>query len=55
VVQCTSDRPEFAGFLVEAGLDTISVNPDSVVRVLEHVARAEGRRDLRPKPPWAPA
>ncbi len=39
--QAPSDHPEFARFLVEAGLDSISVNPDSVVRVIEQVARAE--------------
>lgn len=39
--QAPSDHPEFATFLVEAGLDSISVNPDSVVVVLERVAHAE--------------
>ena len=40
--QAPSDHPEFAGFLVEAGIDSISVNPDSVLKVIEHVAEAEG-------------
>jgi pyruvate,water dikinase len=40
--QAPSDHPEFARFLVEAGIDTISVNPDSVVQVLKEAARAEG-------------
>jgi pyruvate,water dikinase len=40
--QAPSDHPEFAEFLVEAGIDSISVNPDSVVAVREHVAKAEG-------------
>ncbi len=42
--QAPSDHPDFAAFLVEAGLDSISVDPDSVVRVIEHVARAEAQR-----------
>ncbi len=41
--QAPSDHPEFAEFLVEAGIDSISVNPDSVLDVIEHVADAEGR------------
>lgn len=50
--QAPSDHPEMARFLVEAGLDSISVNPDSVVRVIEQVAqaeraRSEGRADRR--------
>jgi Phosphoenolpyruvate synthase/pyruvate phosphate dikinase len=39
--QAPSDHPDFAEFLVEAGIDTISVTPDSVAEVLRHVARAE--------------
>jgi pyruvate, water dikinase len=41
--QAPSDDPAYAAFLVEAGLDSISVNPDSVARVIEHVARAENQ------------
>jgi pyruvate,water dikinase len=51
--QAPSDHPEFAAFLVEAGLDSISVNPDSVIQVIEHVARAEGGL-ARPRQPAAP-
>ncbi len=40
--QAPSDRPAFARFLVEAGIDSISVNPDSFVAVKESVAAAEG-------------
>jgi len=36
-----SDHPEFAAFLVECGIDAISVNPDSLVDVRLNVARAE--------------
>ena len=39
--QAPSDHPEFAAFLVEAGIDSISLNPDSVVRVTQIVAEAE--------------
>lgn len=41
--QAPSAHPEFAEFLVEAGIDSISVNPDSVLEVIEHVAEAESR------------
>jgi pyruvate, water dikinase len=39
--QAPSDHPEFAGFLVECGIDSISVTPDSFVAVKLHVAAAE--------------
>jgi pyruvate,water dikinase len=39
--QAPSDRPEFARFLVEHGIDSISVSPDSFLRVKEQVAAAE--------------
>jgi pyruvate,water dikinase len=39
--QAPSDHPEFARFLVEAGIDSISVTPDSFIRVKQHVAAAE--------------
>ena len=39
--QGPSDHPEFARFLVECGIDSISVTPDSFIRVKEQVARAE--------------
>ncbi|MEX2470973.1 MAG: phosphoenolpyruvate synthase [Gemmatimonadota bacterium] len=41
--QAPSDYPDFAAFLVEAGIDSISVNPDSVVDVLNAVAEVEER------------
>ena len=40
--QAPSDHPEFARFLVAHGIDSISVTPDSFLRVKEHVAAAEG-------------
>ncbi len=39
--QAPSDYPEFAEFLVENGIDTISLNPDSVIRVKRHIAKRE--------------
>ncbi|MBE0599003.1 MAG: phosphoenolpyruvate synthase, partial [Desulfuromonadales bacterium] len=39
--QAPSDYPEFAAFLVEAGIDSISLNPDSVIRVIRRVAEME--------------
>jgi pyruvate, water dikinase len=43
--QAPSDFPEFASFLVKEGIDSISLNPDSVIDVIRHVARAEkGKR-----------
>lgn len=39
--QGPSDHPPFAAFLVEAGIDSISLNPDSVVQVKRLVAERE--------------
>ena len=41
--QAPSDHPEFAEFLVECGIDSISVAPDSFITVKHHVAEAESR------------
>jgi pyruvate,water dikinase len=40
--QAPSDYPEFAQFLVEQGIDSISLNPDSVLKTLLMVAEVEG-------------
>lgn len=40
--QAPSDYPEFARFLVEQGIDSMSLNPDSVLKTLLEVAVAEG-------------
>ncbi|MBP0630802.1 phosphoenolpyruvate synthase [Cupriavidus sp. AcVe19-1a] len=42
--QAPSDHPEFAGFLVESGIDSMSVSPDSFIAVKRHVAAAEQAR-----------
>ena len=39
--QAPSDHPEFAAFLVKAGIDSISLNPDSVLDVIRRVAEVE--------------
>jgi len=39
--QAPSDHPEFAGFLVECGIDSMSVSPDSFIAVKQRVAAAE--------------
>ncbi|HEY9852970.1 MAG TPA: phosphoenolpyruvate synthase [Leptolyngbyaceae cyanobacterium] len=41
--QAPSDYPEFARFLVEQGIDSISLNPDSVLKTLLMVAEVEGK------------
>ncbi|MGQ4649329.1 phosphoenolpyruvate synthase [Lyngbya aestuarii] len=40
--QAPSDYPEFAKFLVEQGIDSISLNPDSLLKTLLMVAQVEG-------------
>ncbi|WP_439895566.1 phosphoenolpyruvate synthase [Cylindrospermopsis raciborskii] len=40
--QAPSDYPEFARFLVELGIDSISLNPDSVIKTMLEIASAEG-------------
>ncbi len=44
--QAPSDYPEFARFLVDLGIDSISLNPDSVVRTTLMVLEEERRRPL---------
>jgi pyruvate,water dikinase len=47
--QAPSDHPEFAAFLVDCGIDSISVSPDSFVAVKRKVAIAEILRGSRPQ------
>ncbi|MEH1819170.1 MAG: phosphoenolpyruvate synthase [Nostoc sp.] len=44
--QAPSDYPEFAQFLVEQGIDSISLNPDSVLKTMLEVAKVEGTNNL---------
>lgn len=39
--QAPSDYPDFARFLVEKGIDSISLNPDSVIEIIKTVSEAE--------------
>jgi pyruvate,water dikinase len=42
--QGPSDLPDFAAFLVNEGIPSMSLNPDSVVKTLEHVALLEEKK-----------
>jgi len=47
--QAPSDYPEFARFLVECGIDSISLNPDTVLKTTEHILEMEHQlREPRP-------
>ncbi|MEX0815404.1 MAG: phosphoenolpyruvate synthase [Dongiaceae bacterium] len=50
--QAPSDHPEFAEFLVECGIDSMSVSPDSFIKVKQRVAAAEaaGRAPVKAGP-----
>jgi len=41
--QRPSDDPDFAALLVRAGIDSISVSPDSFLQVKQHIATAEAQ------------
>jgi len=41
--QAPSDYPEFAQFLVECGIDSISLNPDTVIKTMSKILEAEKR------------
>ena len=40
--QAPSDYPDFARFLVEHGIDSISLNPDAVIKTTLEILKAEG-------------
>ena len=42
--QAPSDYPDFAAFLVKAGIDSISLNPDSIVEVKQYIAKVKKRK-----------
>ncbi|WP_457569324.1 phosphoenolpyruvate synthase [Desulfurobacterium sp.] len=44
--QAPSDYPEFAEFLVEKGIDTISINPDALLKTRKAVAEIERKLKL---------
>ncbi len=39
--EAPSNYPEFAAFLVEQGIDSISLSPDSVIKVFKSISKAE--------------
>ncbi|MFZ2070107.1 MAG: phosphoenolpyruvate synthase [Halobacteriota archaeon] len=45
--QAPSDFPEFAEFLVECGIDSMSLNPDAIIATRLHVVEAEKEIDVR--------
>lgn len=45
--QAPSDYPEFAEFLVTEGIDSISLNPDTVLKTKERIARMEEKLGKR--------
>ena len=45
--QAPSDYPEFARFLVENGIDSMSLNPDSILKMRIEVAKTEARSGVQ--------
>jgi pyruvate,water dikinase len=39
--QAPSDYPDFAKFLVGCGIDSVSFNPDALIRGIQNIAQAE--------------
>jgi pyruvate,water dikinase len=42
--QAPSDYPEYSQFLVECGIDSISFNPDALIKGIENMYQAESER-----------
>jgi pyruvate,water dikinase len=53
--QAPSDYPEMAEYLVELGIDSISLNPDVVLRTTETILELEARLGRDPRAAGAPA
>lgn len=49
--QAPSDYPEFTQFLVECGIDSISLNPDTVMKTTEHILEIERRMEEEHRQP----
>lgn len=47
--QAPSDYPEMAAFLVELGIDSMSLNPDSVLKTTLHVLEVERQLGRKPR------
>jgi pyruvate,water dikinase len=45
--QAPSDIPEFAQFLVEEGIDSISFNPDAIIKGIENILATEKKNTVR--------
>jgi pyruvate,water dikinase len=48
--QAPSDYPEFAQFLVEQGIDSISLNPDTVMKTTLAILETERKLESKEKP-----
>jgi pyruvate,water dikinase len=42
--QAPSDFPEFAQYLIECGIDSVSFNPDAVAKGIENIVEAEKKK-----------
>jgi len=47
--QCVSDFPEMAEFVVQSGIHSMSLNPDTVVKTTVRIAELEKRLGISPK------
>ncbi|MDO8179528.1 MAG: phosphoenolpyruvate synthase [Undibacterium sp.] len=47
--QAPSDYPEFAAYLVKIGIDSISLNPDSIIKTTRHLLEVEKALDQLPR------
>ncbi|MER3431524.1 MAG: phosphoenolpyruvate synthase [Blastocatellia bacterium] len=45
--QAPSDYPEFADFLVEKGITSISLNPDTVIKTTQHILETEKKLERK--------
>jgi pyruvate, water dikinase len=47
--QAPSDYPEFAQFLVEKGINSISFNPDALIKGIENINLSKPKQKNQPK------
>jgi pyruvate, water dikinase len=47
--QAPSDYPEFARFLVTCGIDSISLNPDTVIKTTQDIVEMEQQQEGKVK------
>jgi pyruvate,water dikinase len=52
--QAPSDYPDMAEYLVELGIDSISLNPDTVLKTTGRILEVEGRLGRGPRGIWEP-